>query len=327
MADSASAVQRELRFPTQLVRRTGSTRARPTLLDVMTAARHPARAALEAQATVVQADTFSLLASVSGDVAIHNNDEMLAVNLPKLVTVTGSLTITQQRDTEAITLPELASVGQNSAGDSVKVDALRGLILVSAPKLGSVPENIAMNRCGNEPRPTQSPLTLAFTSLKSIGGSFDLNELPGLTKLDGFPLLASVAGSAPLDGAVDSIGLRALLAGDGRRDHRDGRQSRLDEADVDDALQRVRYLAYAVSGADGDPSPGAHRGRSYVDPLVRAFGYRLFFPPDFVGRGDMSRGGLMLRAASSGEELTYALVEGTTLHGPRPARFTPRARA
>jgi hypothetical protein len=67
--------------------------------------------------------------------------------------------------------------------------------------------------------------------------------------------------------------------------------------------------------------------KKYVEPLIRAFGYRLFFPPDFVGRGDMSRGGLMLRAASSGEELIYQRVEGTTLHGPRPERLKPRARS
>jgi hypothetical protein len=72
---------------------------------------------------------------------------------------------------------------------------------------------------------------------------------------------------------------------------------------------------------------GSVASRKYVDPLVRAFGYRLFFPPDFVGRGDMSRGGLMLRAANSGEELTYRPVEGTNLHGPRLARLTPRARS
>jgi hypothetical protein len=69
---------------------------------------------------------------------------------------------------------------------------------------------------------------------------------------------------------------------------------------------------------------GSVASKKYVGPLVRAFGFRLFFPPEFVGRGDMSRGGLMLRAASSGEELAYARLEGTTLHGPRPARLTPR---
>jgi hypothetical protein len=72
---------------------------------------------------------------------------------------------------------------------------------------------------------------------------------------------------------------------------------------------------------------GSVASKKYVEPLVRAFGYRLFFPSDFVGRGDMSRGGLMLRAASSGEELTYARVEGTLLHGPRPGKLTPRARS
>jgi hypothetical protein len=71
---------------------------------------------------------------------------------------------------------------------------------------------------------------------------------------------------------------------------------------------------------------GSVASKKYVDPLVRALGYRLFFPPEFVGRGDMSRGGLMLRAASSREELSYAPVEGTTLHGPRPARLAPRDR-
>ena len=38
----------------------------------------------------------------------------------------------------------------------------------------------------------------------------------------------------------------------------------------------------------------------------RIFGDRLLFPSEFVGRGDMSRGGLMLRCAHRGEELTYA---------------------
>jgi hypothetical protein len=72
---------------------------------------------------------------------------------------------------------------------------------------------------------------------------------------------------------------------------------------------------------------GSVASKKYVDPLVRAFGYRLFFPPDFVGRGDMSRGGLMLRAASAGEELTYTPVEGATLHGPRPGKLTSRGRS
>jgi hypothetical protein len=43
----------------------------------------------------------------------------------------------------------------------------------------------------------------------------------------------------------------------------------------------------------------------YLDTLLGVFGERLLFPETFVGRGDMSRGGLLLRAARSGEELAY----------------------
>jgi hypothetical protein len=58
----------------------------------------------------------------------------------------------------------------------------------------------------------------------------------------------------------------------------------------------------------------------YVHPLTRVFGSRLLFPGDFVGRGDMSRGALMLRAAKAGEELDYEPVEGARRRGPRAAR-------
>jgi hypothetical protein len=71
---------------------------------------------------------------------------------------------------------------------------------------------------------------------------------------------------------------------------------------------------------------GSVASDKYVTPLLRTFGKNLLFPPDFVGRGDMSRGGLLLRAARSGQELSYAPVEGTTRHGPRPARLPRLAR-
>ncbi len=59
----------------------------------------------------------------------------------------------------------------------------------------------------------------------------------------------------------------------------------------------------------------------YRAVLLEAFGARLVFPRDFVGRGDMSRGGLMLRAARSGEELPYLPVEGAVLNGRRAPRL------
>jgi hypothetical protein len=64
----------------------------------------------------------------------------------------------------------------------------------------------------------------------------------------------------------------------------------------------------------------------YVDTLLEQFGERLVFPETFVGRGDMSRGGLLLRAARSGEELAYVPISGASLRGPRPPRLPKLAR-
>lgn len=43
----------------------------------------------------------------------------------------------------------------------------------------------------------------------------------------------------------------------------------------------------------------------YLDVLLDVVGERLLFPTDFLGRGDMSRGALLLRAAGEGRELAY----------------------
>lgn len=55
----------------------------------------------------------------------------------------------------------------------------------------------------------------------------------------------------------------------------------------------------------------------YVDVLSGVFGEALLFPKAFVGRGDMSRGALMLRSASSGQEMEYVPVVGTVRTGRR----------
>ncbi len=51
---------------------------------------------------------------------------------------------------------------------------------------------------------------------------------------------------------------------------------------------------------------GSVASGKYVEVLLPIFGDQLVFPPAFVGRGDMSRGGLLLRCVTSGEELEYA---------------------
>jgi hypothetical protein len=64
----------------------------------------------------------------------------------------------------------------------------------------------------------------------------------------------------------------------------------------------------------------------YVDVLLDAFGERLVFPPSFVGRGDMSRGGLLLRHAREGRELEYVAVAGAVRRGQRPPKLEPLRR-
>jgi len=65
----------------------------------------------------------------------------------------------------------------------------------------------------------------------------------------------------------------------------------------------------------------------YLDPIVGVFGERLLFPPEFIGRGDMSRGGLLLRCSRAGAELDYEPVGLVTRHGPRPPKLPKLNRA
>ncbi len=64
----------------------------------------------------------------------------------------------------------------------------------------------------------------------------------------------------------------------------------------------------------------------YVAALSAQLGARLLFPKDFVGRGDMSRGGLLLRHVRAGEELPYIPVLGALRRGVRPAKLAPLKR-
>jgi hypothetical protein len=68
---------------------------------------------------------------------------------------------------------------------------------------------------------------------------------------------------------------------------------------------------------------GSVASGKYIEVLQPVFGDRLVFPSAFVGRGDMSRGGLMLRCADSGDELDYVPLAGAVRHGPRPPKLTP----
>jgi hypothetical protein len=83
-------------------------------------------------------------------------------------------------------------------------------------------------------------------------------------------------------------------------------------------LTHVRALASALDGDCQVVLLGSVATPKYVKPLLEAFGNRLVFPSDFVGRGDMSRGALLLRAARLDHELPYAPVAGTPRSGIKP---------
>ena len=68
---------------------------------------------------------------------------------------------------------------------------------------------------------------------------------------------------------------------------------------------------------------GSIATKKYIEPLLNVFGDRLLFPSEFVGRGDMSRGGLMLRRASSGEQLSHVGLHGAVRRGRRPPKLDP----
>ena len=85
--------------------------------------------------------------------------------------------------------------------------------------------------------------------------------------------------------------------------------------------------ATALRDAVGDECQvvllGSIASGKYVEALQPIFGDNLLFPPAFVGRGDMSRGGLMLRCVADGTELEYAPITGAVRRGKRPPKLQP----
>ena len=107
--------------------------------------------------------------------------------------------------------------------------------------------------------------------------------------------------------------------------------ARLAKTDIDASAKRFRaplqqdakILGQAL-GSHGQPVLlGSIATPKYVDVLLPAFPQELLFPSEFVGRGDMSRGGLMLRALRAHRELAYVPVRGAVLRGARPPKLPP----
>jgi hypothetical protein len=91
-------------------------------------------------------------------------------------------------------------------------------------------------------------------------------------------------------------------------------------------LQRDAEALAQALGPRGEPVLlGSIATPKYVEVLLLAFPQELLFPAEFVGRGDMSRGGLLSRALDAHQELAYAPVRGAILRGTRPPKLPPRS--
>jgi hypothetical protein len=134
---------------------------------------------------------------------------------------------------------------------------------------------------------------------------------------DGVFVITPTDGLRPADEPVDLARLRRFatvdIAGDDPR--------------YREPLDRdARRLARRIGPGGEVVLLGSIATGKYVEPLLAVLGERLRFPADFVGRGDMSRGGLLLRCARAGTELTYVGVRDAVRRGPRPPRLPPPVR-
>jgi hypothetical protein len=133
------------------------------------------------------------------------------------------------------------------------------------------------------------------------GGVFVITPNAGLRTPDTRVTLDAIHGFAGVDVSVDNPRYRLPLE----------RSARV-------LLAEIGECPVVLLGSVASPK--------YIDVLLDIFGERLLFPEAFVGRGDMSRGGLLLRCVAAREELTYIPVAGAVRKGSRPPKLDPATR-
>jgi len=135
--------------------------------------------------------------------------------------------------------------------------------------------------------------------------------------VSGVHVITTNRGLLPADTAVTADELRAFGEVEIRPDEPRYREP---------LRQDLAAIEQAALGEDLAPELvllGSVATGKYVDVLLDVVGERLLFPTDFVGRGDMSRGALLLRAARADRELAYEPVATAVRRGPRPGKAGP----
>jgi hypothetical protein len=128
----------------------------------------------------------------------------------------------------------------------------------------------------------------------------------------GLLVITSHRGLVPPEHPVTARDLRGFATVD--LDPRDGRYRHPLERDA-------RRLCEALGPKCPIVLLGSIATDKYISVLGEIFGERFHFPAEFAGRGDMSRGGLLLRKVRERCELAYVPVSGAARHGPRPPRL------
>jgi hypothetical protein len=137
------------------------------------------------------------------------------------------------------------------------------------------------------------------------------------TEMSGVYIITTNRGLLPADTSVTAEELRAFAEV----------EIRADEPRYREPLRRD-LMALEQAAGNEDLAPefvllGSVASDKYVNVLLDVVGERLLFPTDFVGRGDMSRGALLLRAARADRELDYEPVATAVRRGPRPGKAGP----
>jgi hypothetical protein len=133
--------------------------------------------------------------------------------------------------------------------------------------------------------------------------------------VNGSWVITSSRGLISPETVVSRVELKALAA---------NQVSDADAIYVETLTRAARDLHNVIGSACRVVLLGSIATAKYIEPLIAVFGEQLVFPIDFVGRGDLSRGGLLLRAVQTNHELSYAPAKSATRHGPRPARLSPK---
>lgn len=202
--------------------------------------------------------------------------------------------------------------------------AIRRLFLLSPAKVNGIRASYLLRpdadfALARQLRETGAPLAEIFTFASGLyfRGKITYARRFADAATDVIRIITANAGLVEPDRVLSAAGLR--------------RYGKVDIHEAESRFTRPFRRDAAKLAADLLPSGqvvllGSIATAKYRETLLEVFGARLVFPAEFVGRGDMSRGGLLLRAVRAGVELRYTAIQGAVLTGKRASRLGAAAK-